>query len=171
MRVWALQHLFSVWWVVHGGFKGLFSGFWCGMVVFCFLFFVVFCFLGWFLCYGVWTLFGFLFERVIVVDVSDPFVDVRVTVEVEGRKWGLVFSVPVWDAAGGAGAGGGGGGGGGMATGGYVRGPGSGTSDDIKTWLSNGEYVVKAASVKKYGLGMLNAINAGRAPKFAAGGL
>ena len=33
--------------------------------------------------------------------------------------------------------------------------------------LSNGEYVVNAASVKKYGVGTMNSINAG---KFAGGG-
>lgn len=56
------------------------------------------------------------------------------------------------------------------ATGGHVRGPGSATSDSIPAWLSNGEYVIKAAAVRKYGIGMLNALNAGRAPKFASGG-
>ena len=35
------------------------------------------------------------------------------------------------------------------ATGGYVSGPGTGTSDSIPAWLSNGEYVVKAAAVAK----------------------
>lgn len=59
----------------------------------------------------------------------------------------------------------------GYATGGYVRGPGGPTSDSIRAWLSNGEYVVKASAVKKFGVDALNAINAGRAPKFAAGGL
>jgi TP901 family phage tail tape measure protein len=56
------------------------------------------------------------------------------------------------------------------ADGGYIRGPGTGTSDSIPAWLSNGEYVVKAASVRKYGTGFLNALNQGRAPKFASGG-
>lgn len=54
------------------------------------------------------------------------------------------------------------------ATGGRVRGAGTGTSDSIPAWLSNGEYVVKASSVRKYGTGMLDHINAGR---FADGGL
>ena len=56
---------------------------------------------------------------------------------------------------------------GGVATGGYISGPGTGTSDSIPAWLSNGEYVIKAASVDKYGVEMLHAINAG---KFADGG-
>lgn len=55
-----------------------------------------------------------------------------------------------------------------MATGGHVRGPGSGTSDSIPARLSNGEYVVKARSVRKYGTRMLGAINEGR---YASGGL
>lgn len=59
----------------------------------------------------------------------------------------------------------------GHAAGGYIRGPGSGTSDSILSWLSNGEYVVRARAVRKYGLGILNAINGLRAPKFSMGGL
>ncbi|MCM6777938.1 hypothetical protein NDR87_31430 [Nocardia sp. CDC159] len=39
----------------------------------------------------------------------------------------------------------------GFATGGSVSGPGSGTSDDILAWLSNGEHVVTAAEVIKAG--------------------
>ncbi|MGX1711343.1 hypothetical protein ACWIFI_18670 [Streptomyces albidoflavus] len=46
--------------------------------------------------------------------------------------------------------------------GGYVEGPGSGTSDSILTRLSNGEFVVRARSVARYGLAFLNAINEGR---------
>ncbi len=56
------------------------------------------------------------------------------------------------------------------AEGGYQRGPGTGTSDSILSWLSNGEYVVKAAAVKKYGIGMFDALNQMRVPRFAAGG-
>jgi TP901 family phage tail tape measure protein len=51
--------------------------------------------------------------------------------------------------------------------GGNVRGAGTETSDSIPALLSNGEYVVKAKSVKKYGVGTLDALNAGR---FATGG-
>lgn len=56
------------------------------------------------------------------------------------------------------------------AEGGYQRGPGTGTSDSILSWLSNGEYVVKAAAVQKYGVGMFDALNQMRLPRFAAGG-
>lgn len=47
------------------------------------------------------------------------------------------------------------------ATGGPVVGPGTGTSDDVPMWLSNGEYVVRTASVNKYGMALLSQINAG----------
>jgi TP901 family phage tail tape measure protein len=59
------------------------------------------------------------------------------------------------------------------ATGGLIKGPGTGTSDSITASLgyaggggiqvSNGEFVVKASSVKDYGLGNMNAINNGTA--------
>ncbi|MGI5232857.1 hypothetical protein [Actinoallomurus sp. CA-142502] len=52
---------------------------------------------------------------------------------------------------------------------GPVVGPGSGTSDDIPVWLSNGEYVIRAKQAKKYG-GLLEAINQGK-NGFAAGGI
>jgi len=58
----------------------------------------------------------------------------------------------------------------GFASGGHISGPGSGTSDSILAYLSNGEYVIKADSVKKYGEGFLNSINSGSMPKFANGG-
>ena len=48
---------------------------------------------------------------------------------------------------------------GGYAKGGYVTGPGTGTSDSISTNLSNGEYVVKADSVKRIGKNTLDKIN------------
>lgn len=50
----------------------------------------------------------------------------------------------------------------GYPTGGAVRGPGSGTSDSILARISNGEYVIKAASVRQYGVAMLDQLNAGR---------
>lgn len=57
------------------------------------------------------------------------------------------------------------------ATGGYISGPGTGISDSIPAWLSNGEYVIKAASVRKLGLARLNHMNAtGNVPRFASGG-
>ena len=58
-----------------------------------------------------------------------------------------------------------------LATGGSVRGAGTGTSDSILSWLSNGEYVIRAASVAKFGAGFFDMINAGILPKFASGGL
>jgi hypothetical protein len=56
----------------------------------------------------------------------------------------------------------------GQAAGGYIRGAGSGTSDSIMARLSNGEYVVNAASVRALGVGYLDSLNSRR---FAAGGL
>lgn len=50
---------------------------------------------------------------------------------------------------------------------GVVRGPGTPTSDSIPAMLSDGEYVIKASSVAKYGVGHLDAMNAG---KYAEGG-
>lgn len=60
------------------------------------------------------------------------------------------------------------------AMGGLIKGPGTGISDSITATLgyagggsirvSNGEYVVKAASVKQYGVSTMNAINNGTAP-------
>jgi len=52
--------------------------------------------------------------------------------------------------------------------GGYIRGLGTGTSDSIPARLSNGEYVVKASSVAKYGTSFLNNVNE---QKFKEGGL
>ncbi|MEU0035124.1 phage tail protein [Streptomyces sp. NPDC006333] len=59
------------------------------------------------------------------------------------------------------------------ADGGPVRGPGTGTSDDVPApWLSNGEFVIKAAAVQKYGEKFLHRVNDGQfeGPKFAKGG-
>ena len=47
------------------------------------------------------------------------------------------------------------------AKGGYVSGPGTGTSDSINAQLSNGEYVVKADAVKRIGKDTLDRINTG----------
>ncbi|WP_296257714.1 MULTISPECIES: tape measure protein [unclassified Pseudomonas] len=58
----------------------------------------------------------------------------------------------------------------GYATGGYISGPGNGTSDSIVARLSNGEYVMTAQSVRMFGTGLLDQMNAGRIPAFAAGG-
>jgi len=63
------------------------------------------------------------------------------------------------------------------ATGGYISGPGTGTSDSIPARLSNGEYVIKQSSVARYGTGFLNKVNQGTLSpseaihNFADGGL
>jgi len=59
----------------------------------------------------------------------------------------------------------------GYASGGRISGPGTGTSDSILARLSNGEYVVKADAVRKYGTNMLDNLNGMRLPKFADGGM
>jgi TP901 family phage tail tape measure protein len=55
-----------------------------------------------------------------------------------------------------------------QAAGGYITGPGTATSDSIAAWLSNGEYVIKAAAVAKYGVHLFDTLNAMR---FSGGGL
>jgi peptidoglycan hydrolase-like protein with peptidoglycan-binding domain len=55
-----------------------------------------------------------------------------------------------------------------MATGGVVRGPGTGTSDSIPAMLSNGETVIPAKQSKRYG-GLLSGIISGNIPGFAKG--
>jgi hypothetical protein len=64
----------------------------------------------------------------------------------------------------------------GHASGGTVSGPGSGTSDSVLSWLSDGEEVTRASMASKY-RPLLKAINAdrvaaflGAAPRFASGG-
>lgn len=59
---------------------------------------------------------------------------------------------------------------GGFASGGAISGPGTGTSDSIPAFLSDGEFVVSASAVDRVGLPLLEAINSGRYPRFAAGG-
>lgn len=56
------------------------------------------------------------------------------------------------------------------AGGGLVLGAGSATSDSIMAKLSNGEYVMRAAAVKKFGVSTFNALNAGVLPGYAKGG-
>lgn len=51
----------------------------------------------------------------------------------------------------------------GFAAGGLVRGPGTGTSDSILAWLSNGEGVVTAKGMKN-GAGIVAALNSGWVP-------
>lgn len=56
------------------------------------------------------------------------------------------------------------------ATGGLIRGPGTGTSDSIPARLSDGEFVVNAAATRRH-LDLLRAVNDGRIASFANGGL
>lgn len=56
-----------------------------------------------------------------------------------------------------------------LASGGYVSGPGTATSDSIPANLSNGEYVVKAAAVKQYGVGFFDSLNQMKAPTYYSG--
>jgi murein DD-endopeptidase MepM/ murein hydrolase activator NlpD/F0F1-type ATP synthase membrane subunit b/b' len=55
-------------------------------------------------------------------------------------------------------------GGTGFATGGYVSGPGTGTSDSIAARLSNGEFVMRAKAVKHWGTNFLDSLNTMQAP-------
>lgn len=70
------------------------------------------------------------------------------------------------------------------AEGGLLTGPGTGTSDDIPVMASNGEYVIRAAAVRRLGVGLLDRLNhadrldiAGDTdtmrvrPRYASGGL
>jgi hypothetical protein len=68
------------------------------------------------------------------------------------------------------------GGGQGFAGGGYVRGPGTTTSDSIWAKLSDQEFVMRAKAVKHYGVGFMRMLNSMRVPAdafrgFANGGL
>ena len=56
------------------------------------------------------------------------------------------------------------------AAGGPVVGPGGPTDDAVPAMLSNGEYVIRASSVKRYGLAFLDAVNSGRAVGLRRGG-
>ena len=56
------------------------------------------------------------------------------------------------------------------ADGGQIAGPGTGTSDSILARVSNGEYIMRAASVERYGTGFMDAINRMALPRFAEGG-
>lgn len=52
----------------------------------------------------------------------------------------------------------------GYATGGFVSGAGTATSDSIPAMLSNGEYVIQASTVGKFGKGFFDLINRGVMP-------
>lgn len=64
----------------------------------------------------------------------------------------------------GSSTGGGGGSQVGFAGGGFVSGRGGPKTDSILAWLSNGEFVIQAAAVKKLGVGFLSALNNGVVP-------
>jgi hypothetical protein len=55
--------------------------------------------------------------------------------------------------------------GGQFAQGGRVYGAGTSTSDSIPAWLSHGEFVIRAAAVKKYGSQLFHALNMMRLPR------
>ncbi|MBA1444800.1 MAG: tape measure protein [Chromatiales bacterium] len=68
----------------------------------------------------------------------------------------------------------------GKASGGPIRGPGTGTSDDVLMWGSNGEFMQPTAAVNHYGVGIMEAIRRQLIPKdrlmqairgYASGGL
>lgn len=56
------------------------------------------------------------------------------------------------------------------AGGGRIQGPGTGTSDSILSWMSDGEYVINAESTRKH-LPLIQAINDDKLPHFASGGI
>ena len=56
------------------------------------------------------------------------------------------------------------------ASGGYISGPGTGTSDSIPALLSNGEYVIRANAVKALGTDTLDRMNYADKNRFADGG-
>lgn len=59
-----------------------------------------------------------------------------------------------------------------FASGGYLRGPGTGTSDSILARLSNREFVMNAEATESIGVGNLNYMNqTGQIPGFADGGI
>jgi hypothetical protein len=58
----------------------------------------------------------------------------------------------------------------GFASGGYISGPGTGTSDSIPALLSNGEYVIRANAVKALGTDTLDRMNYADKNRFADGG-
>lgn len=55
------------------------------------------------------------------------------------------------------------------ASGGPVRGPGTGTSDSIPALLSNGEYVIRADAVRAWGQNFLDWVNRGMPPPMELG--
>jgi tape measure domain-containing protein len=56
------------------------------------------------------------------------------------------------------------------ATGGKLRGPGTGTSDSILMWGSNGEWMIRQRAAQYYGDGFMRAVNNMELPRYAMGG-
>lgn len=56
------------------------------------------------------------------------------------------------------------------AGGGLLRGPGTGTSDSILTWGSNGEFMQRKRAVDYYGVDFMRRLNNLQVPRFAGGG-
>lgn len=56
------------------------------------------------------------------------------------------------------------------ATGGLIRGPGTGTSDSILMYGSNGEFMQRKAAVDYYGVDFMRRLNSLQIPRFAGGG-
>lgn len=59
----------------------------------------------------------------------------------------------------------------GFASGGPVGGTGGPRADNIPAWLSSGEYVMDAATTRRYGAGFFAALQQRKLPAFAGGGL
>jgi len=58
----------------------------------------------------------------------------------------------------------------GFATGGFINGPGTTSSDSILARLSRGEYIINATTVSKFGTSFFDNLNSGMLPKFNRGG-
>jgi hypothetical protein len=58
----------------------------------------------------------------------------------------------------------------GYASGGFVSGPGTKTSDSIPAMLSNGEYVIQANAVARYGTDFMNSLNQMQVQRGVSGG-
>lgn len=96
----------------------------------------------------------------VVLNAWDSIKDVFNTIgDGIGRITGMVNTAADW-----VGNIGRGGGSQGYSSGGYVRGPGTATSDSILARLSDGEFVVNAAATRRY-LALLHAINDGARPE------
>lgn len=59
----------------------------------------------------------------------------------------------------------------GYAGGGPIRGPGTGTSDSVPLWGSNGEFMMRTKAVQHYGVAFMDRLNKLQLPRFSMGGL